>query len=489
MSASGRALAILGRFPRHLAVDDPGKLFAAVVDGLARPLDVQTSQVGGVRRAHRLGHADEHLDLLHHAALHRLREVDVELASLRLAAIAAAGAIATGQAPGDVDEALDRLALLLGAAREDLEAVADLPAALAPLLTYGAEVELLRARIAGTIAAHRGGNGTVAALLHGAANALDLDVIAIRHLEDGFWHEARCTDRIQADEVGPADDLLFLEENPLRTAELTPVERKHADKFLIRRAGFDAVETGVRVVGIQDRTMWPMVVQRDAGFGVVFAGGVPDGVELHFGRDGAVELDGADVTTSAFAFRGAVFTDPPPSPTGPPHPGDFLFADDGGATTDRTARFAVTEPVTDAFDPAFTWPRAAGPVGSPSLAVGETRWAFFVRVAHHGVVFTDSTVVAAAPSPLSGVFDASVWASEGPPTNPAGKVGFEWEEREPFSVKVWLPNRFEELDGEGSPAVHERVRAILDRHRAAGVHVYVSLAGDQVLPPVIPPEE
>ncbi|HKE20260.1 MAG TPA: hypothetical protein VKB80_35545 [Kofleriaceae bacterium] len=486
MSVSGRAFAVLGRFPRHLAVDDPDKLFAAVVDGLARPLDVQTAQVGGVRRAHRLGHADEHTDLLRLAALHRLREVDVELASLRLAAIAGARGVLAG-APGDTDEALDHLAALLGAAREELEALADLPAALAPLLAYPFEVELVRARIAATVRAHRQGNGTVSALLSGAANALDLDVEAIRHLEGGFWHEARCSDRIRLDEVDPQDDLLFLEENPLRPAELAPAERKHGEKFLIRRAGFDAVATDVRVVGVQDRTMVPMVVQRDAGFGLVFAGAVPDGKELLFGRDGAALLDGADVTRFGWAFRGAVYTDPPTGPA--PHPGDFLFADEGGGASDRTARFAVTLPATDAFDPSFEFPRADGPVDSPSLAVGETRWAFFVRVAHHGAVFSDGAEPA-VPFALAGVFDGSVWAGDGSPTEAAAKVGFAWDEREPFSVKVWLPNRFGELDGGGAPPASERVRAILDRHRAAGVHVYVSLAGDQVLPPpVIPPEE
>ncbi len=106
--------------------------------------------------------------------------------------------------------------------------------------------------------------------------------------------------------------------------------------------------------------------------------------------------------------------------------------------------------------------------------MGETRWAFFVRVAHHGAVLADATELAAIPSLLAGMFDESVWAWETSPTEASAKVGFEWEEREPFSVKVWLPHRFGELDAAGTPAVRERVRLLLDRHRAAGVHVYVT---------------
>ena len=43
-------------------------------------------------------------------------------------------------------------------------------------------------------------------------------------------------------------------------------------------------------------------------------------------------------------------------------------------------------------------------------------------------------------------------------------------------MKVWLPMRFSTLDADGVEAVRERVRLLLDRHRAAGVHVSVDYA-------------
>ncbi len=44
-----RGTTILDRFPRHLALDEDGKLFRVVVDGLSNDLDVQTSQLRQVR--------------------------------------------------------------------------------------------------------------------------------------------------------------------------------------------------------------------------------------------------------------------------------------------------------------------------------------------------------------------------------------------------------------------------------------------------------
>jgi hypothetical protein len=233
----------------------------------------------------------------------------------------------------------------------------------------------------------------------------------------------------------------------------------------------------VVIAGLADRTVYPMVVQRDAGFGLAFTGVVTDGQELRFELNGTVTLDGTDVTRSSYAWTGGVFTDEPPSPGDPPHAGDFVFAGESGTPGPRVARFATTAPLTDAFDPDFAWPRSAGDLPLPALAVGETRWAFFVRVAHFGAVLAGGNV-AAVPLALAGVFDQSVWAWESGPADPSAKVGFIWREREPFAVKVWIPGRFAELDVEGTPAVREQVRTALDRHRAAGVHVYATVTED-----------
>ncbi len=43
-------------------------------------------------------------------------------------------------------------------------------------------------------------------------------------------------------------------------------------------------------------------------------------------------------------------------------------------------------------------------------------------------------------------------------------------------MRVWLPAAFAALDVANSPTLREVVRLLLDRHRAAGVHVYVEHA-------------
>ena len=78
-------------------------------------------------------------------------------------------------------------------------------------------------------------------------------------------------------------------------------------------------------------------------------------------------------------------------------------------------------------------------------------------------------------------FDQAVFvAADGPIGTTAGdpslRIGFAWEEREPFAVRVLLPRRFSVLDDEAGTRVREPLRRLLDRHRAAGVDVRVEYA-------------
>jgi hypothetical protein len=493
MSTTARARVILGRFPRYMDADTPGKLFSAVVESLADGLETQTSQLGNIRRAHRLANAIEHIDLYRLAALHGLREQDFIVLALRLAAVRglvetrAEGDLLTYLAlPDDVfppwpadatDPPLSEPDRIAAAAERLAEA-------LATLASYGSELDLLRARIRHVIALHRNGNGTVGALLGGAAANLDLDVEHIQHMADGYWHVATCRDRFRlirpeppATVPGttsplPGVDLVALEENPFVDKEIDPVERKHADRFSVLRPGFEPVFATVRVIGVEDHTVRPMVVNMDEGFGLVYHGVVPDGQELRFQTDGQVLLDGVDVDTFSWSFRGAVFA------TSDGHPMNFVFAEEGeDAESDRVGTFAVTAPTQDAFAPSFVWPRPGGALDATEIAVGETRFAYFVQQGHFGGV-EEGADVFALPVPVAGEFDGSVWAPPPGPGPTAGKVGFEWSEREPFAVRVWIPKRFAALDVEGQTEVRERVRVGLDRHRAAGVHVYVDYASD-----------
>ncbi len=429
MSATARTLTILRRFPRHLEVDDPGKLFSDVVDGLGHELDVKSVQLGRVRRSHALGDADEERDVLLLGGLHDLKAEDLELTGLRLDALRAVGATLAdaSSSPGDKQAAVERLQQLLrlqpdafpawpAEGADTAPAEARLAAALRELAAYPSELDLLRGTIESVVRLHRAGNGTVAALLGAGATYLELGLDSIVDTDDLYWHVATC------------HDLLRLE---------------------------------------------PMVVNLDAGFGVVFTGSVPDGQELRFESDGRVTLAGSSVARLSYTFTGGVFGD-----TGQKFAGDFVFA--GDSVSDKAATFAVTQPIPDGFEPGAIFPHSDGLLESASLVVGESRWAFFVRAANYGGAAATPTGEFAVPIFDAGVFDTSVFepdTSVGSPSS--GRIGFSWQEHEPFAARLWIPLRFSSLDVSGEIPVNERLRLLLDRHRAAGIHIYVEYADDR----------
>jgi hypothetical protein len=213
-----------------------------------------------------------------------------------------------------------------------------------------------------------------------------------------------------------------------------------------------------------------MVVNLDTGFGVVFTGSVPDAQELRFEADGRVTLAGASVARLSYSFSGGLFAAATQS-----FPGDFVFA--GGSAAAQVATFAVTTPIPDAFDPGAVFPHTEGLLGAATLPVGESRWAFFVRTADYGRAAASPADELAVPVFNSAVFDGSVFepvTSVGSPSS--GKVGFSWQEHEPFATRLWIPLRFSTLDETGEVPVNERLRLLLDRHRSAAIHVYVEYA-------------
>src|SRR5439155_27343184 len=156
---------------------------------------------------------------------------------------------------------------------------------------------------------------------------------------------------------------------------------------------------------------------------------------------------------------------------------DFVF--DGVPDAGPTATFAVTQPIDNGFDPDAVFPHADGLLQTASLVVGESRFAFFVREAHYGRDAAAPADELAVPVFEAGVFDSSVFEpdrSVGAPSS--AKIGFSWQEHEPFAARLWIPLRFSTLDVDGEVPVKERLRLLLDRHRAAGIHVYVVFAYD-----------
>ncbi len=211
-----------------------------------------------------------------------------------------------------------------------------------------------------------------------------------------------------------------------------------------------------------------MVVNLDTGFGLVYTGNVGDGQELRFESDGRVTLDGASAARLSYSFTGGVFADASGADRR-----DFVF-------DSPTTKFAVTQPIDDGFDPGAVFPHSDGLLETASLVVGESRFAFFVREAHYGRDAGTPADELAVPVFEAAVLDSSVFepdTSVGSPSS--GKIGFSWQEHEPFAARLWIPLRFSTLNRDGEVPVKERLRLLLDRHRAAGIHIYVEYADDR----------
>lgn len=492
-----RTATVLSRFPAHLRADRPGTVLDETVGGLVTALDVQTSQVGRIRASHRLDSLDEEADLLLLAGLHGLGPETFELVRGRLAG-AADLAVLLGDpaAPAEaVDAALATLPELFGVQASAFDDPAQLAGALHRLVAYAAVLATVRGCMTRLVRVHRDGNGTVSALLRAAAAFLALEVVEITHLDDRSWHVARCLDLLRLTRDGdagsatvePDEDLLALEENPFRLQVVDPVPRRPGEVFRQLRGGFDEVQVSVRVRGIEDRTVAPQVVNTGAGKGVAYTGTVPDGQELRFESDGRITLAGANVTRRGYSFSGGVFA------SEDPRRGDFVFGstdDDQPAPADRVATFVVTRPLTDAFDPGAVFPHAGGLVEALPMRVGESTWVLFVGEAAFGSAPSGFAIPADRSAFAGGdgadpAGRASVFADEaGAPLPAAAEVGFDWQEREPYAVRLWLPQRLLGLDAaEGAapaqPVLRDRLRRLLDRHRAGGVHVYVEHADDR----------
>ena len=480
-----RAAKILGRFPAHFEADKPGKLLGDVVASLSRDLDVQSDQIGAVRRAHRLREAETLGDLYRIAALHDIRPREAEILTLRLDRIEALAEALAGADPADRADAAEALMALWDLPLEapvleaftpeggdEEQALAELLTAASGVTRYGARRQAVAARVADICRNHSLGNGTVRALLQGAANALDLDILAVHHSEDRFYHAAETHDRIRLEPPSvslpdPAIEIFGIEENPHRTAEKPPVKRRHAECFPIIRKGFEAAGLEIRITAELDRTVGPMVVNRDQGRGVGYAGTVPAGETLRMTDTGRTMLGETDVTAFAFGFDGAVFA-------------DETAVADTDATFDK-APFVITTPP-GALDREFRFPHSGGSLPVPEVAVGKTRMAFFAQEAHFGRAASPPEIpedIIVTPRTCAGFFAGddvplgSVFApGEGEIRLSAALVGFRWSEREAYKVRVLIPPRFRALteDPEGVAVTHA-VNKALERFRPAGISI------------------
>jgi hypothetical protein len=272
-------------------------------------------------------------------------------------------------------------------------------------------------------------------------------------------------------------DVLGIEENPLRRETRPTEECPDGHRFQVIRRGFDRALLQIQVAGRENRTVGPMVVNRDEGHGVGFFGAVPAGQTLTFTEEGRVTLEGSDVTPLAFSWEGACFAD-----AGEANERDFVFAG-RGAAADRQAGFAVATPA-GALDRDAAFPHAGLSISVPGVGIGVTRLASFVQVAHlssrEGAAEVP-VIRRVTPHPCIGFADRSVFA-----TDPAGGEGpvaagvtLSWLEHEAYALRVILPRRMALLDQEGELPVTDRVGAALERFRPAGVQVRVEYLDDR----------
>jgi hypothetical protein len=347
-------------------------------------------------------------------------------------------------------------------------------------LLHSARLEAARARVQRICARHADGNGTIAAVIEGAAISLDLDLDldTLEHSTDHFMHAGFARDRLCLrppslpplapdgppripPPLPPAAEVLGLIENPLRRAGTDPVARHSGELFHLVRRGFERALLQVRVTGLGEATpltFGPMLVNRDEGHGVGFDGTVPPGSVLVFDESGRVTLDDADVTSFAFAFQGATFAD-----------ADAPDAEHDAGFDDTDAPFAQATPA-GALDREFVFPHAGESIPMPGVAIGVTRFAFFGRDANFAAD-DGTTVLSVTPRPFQGVYDESAYgpaAGSDPPKS--ARVALSWIEHEAYKIRLMIPPRFREFEDDPEvPELRRRLAQALNRFRPAGV--------------------
>ena len=513
---NGRSRVILGRLPAHLEATRPGKVLAAITDALARDMDVLAARLAAVRRAHRLSDADEITDLLLIAGCHGISQGEVELLFMRFAqAHKLASKLATASDDASRDTAAEAVCNLwslsaphprlpLYAPRTTSGTPADLNAGKTRLLNhvstallYGRLADLLRERIRNICRVHSQGNGTVQALMQGAANALDMEIGSIVTSADRFWHAATVKDRHRLTRPVPkldndghetatdepatldvAEELIGLEENPLWRATTDDTGRHHSELWSLTRRGFERALTQIRITGTDsNRSISPMVVNRDEGHGIGFVGTVPAGKTLIFTEEGRVILDSADQTSWAYAWQGACFAGTDLDSTL-----DFVFDGPNRDPKRRPASFVTTTPP-DALDRQAQYPHSDVSLPMPGIAVGTTRFAFFDQEAHFNAQDGTSIPIVRLVTPRSGAafIDNAVFAPGPDETRQvAANVALSWLEHRAFSVRLLVPARFRLLedDNEGTE-VRRRLALAVERFRPVGVELKVEFIDDR----------
>ena len=502
-----RADSILGRFPAHFEALKPGKVLRSAVAALARDLDVQAAELAAIRRSHRLFDADELSDLLLIAARHGIMASSLELVTMRFER--ARSLLKDLAAPADEavwDAAAARLLslwsiegdepklALFADPNEDgspvdltgeagVTATARLVAAATAASSRKSQNNAARTRIATTTRIAASGNGTVRALLSGAANALDLDIGPIRSSEDRYparhlrarpadaqvrrrqWPDRACR-RARGDRTGGEPALP--DGDRCRAAQACGAVRPAAPR--IERATLQ-----IRVTSEAERTVGPMVVNRDEGHGVGFAGSVPGGDRLDIPRGRPGQARRGRCHLVRLCLEGRLFrrcVEPSFQ-----RPGlcrrcgraarrDLCgFFPDGGARL-RLRLSSCRRQSSDAGCLRRPHPLRLFRSGGARLAGPHARFAWLAR--------------RVPPRPAVGFLDGSVFApGPGETREPSALVSFSWFERRAHAVRILIPPRFRALeDDPEAPEVRRRLVETVGRFRPVGILVEAAFLDD-----------
>lgn len=281
---SDRALTVLSRFPAHLDAARAGKQLFVVSNAVSLGLDDLSASLAGIRRAHRLGHADAITDIRLHGGLHRIgidEFAPLERRLERLQEVAhdlktAIDASDTAARDTSAELLCDLLGVLGPSPRlalfapvvpptipptppplPDLAAGATaLLAAVSALTDFEGKREAVRARVRTLCDIHVHGNGTVAALLEAAASALDLEIDVDR--ADSFKEELR--PKVTIAQTGA----------PGTTRYAYVVVARSLSKNVDRQSAAAATTTGNGVLSVTDSNVVTWTLPPDARDFLVF---------------------------------------------------------------------------------------------------------------------------------------------------------------------------------------------------------------------------
>ncbi len=306
---SGRSIVVLSRFPAHLDAARPGKQLRVVADSASSSLDDLSTSLAGVRRSHRIGHADATSDIRLHGALHRIGIDDFAPLELRVARLHQAAADLTAAADDTARDAAaealcdllaisappPRLALFAppvsGGAPPDLTAAAQaLAAATLALTSYTGTREAYRARVVTECGIHSRGNGTVSALLESATSALDLEIDDDR--TDAFKEQLRPV--VSIAQTGAAGT----------TPYSYVVIARSLSKSVDRQSAVATTVTGNATLSTTDANVIAWTLPPDARDFLVFR--VANGADA--AQVGLLTPVGLDATTTTFTDTGQAVT-------------------------------------------------------------------------------------------------------------------------------------------------------------------------------------